>query len=178
MPDMKHPGPWTPWRQFGENDDIGGVADANGKLVFSASGAGELQFSDREAERLALAAPESFALVVEMLTSIMPEMSGFPYDDVLIKDFRARCRRLVALVLAQPPKAQPVYPFPFPAKEEQAATPAARPSYEELVAGLDALAKEKEGDERELQAIDHYEETDELKAARALLARIEQEPHV
>ena len=170
MPDMKHPGPW----KLVEEGEIA-VLDAYGERIIRWTDEG-LQFRDQEVERLVLAAPESFALVVEMLTSIMPEMSGFPYDDVLIKDFRARCRRLVALVLAQPPKAQPVYPFP--AKEEQAAQPAARPSYEELVAGLDALAKEKEGDERELQPIDHYEETDELKAARALLARIEQEPHV
>ena len=97
-----------------------------------------------------------------------------PQTDAVIGDFRARCRRLVTRVLAQPPKAQPVYPFPV--KEEQAAHPADRPSYEELAATLKSTAD----DLAAVETIERHrtEDSEGLKAARALLARIEQEPHV
>jgi hypothetical protein len=61
-------------------------------------------------------------------------------------------------------------------KEEQAAHPADRPSYEELAATLKSTAD----DLAAVETIERHrtEDSEGLKAARALLARIEQEPHV
>jgi hypothetical protein len=111
MAETKHPGPW-----HHQDLDSGSVVDANGVVVIEDFRVPQFldENDDRTQEaaeiaRLVLAAPESFALVVEMLTVVLPEMTG-PREDVLIDidDFRARCRRLVTRVLAQPaPPSQP-----------------------------------------------------------------------
>lgn len=143
-----HPGPWKLWRQFGDRDEVSGVEDADGKTVFTANGVGEVSFSTPEAERLVLAAPQSFALVVEMLTVVLPEIGPEMFPSA-VADFAAKCRHLVTRVLAQP------------------AQPAGRPSYEELMTSL-----------RQLAEMDDVSDSVQAAYARTLIARIEQEPHV
>ena len=90
---MKHPGPWKLWRQFGPPDDVGGVQDANGKLVFPANGMGELNFDDPETERLILAAPELLKFAKRVLAADgAPQRWGRP--DSLLEAAKALIDRI------------------------------------------------------------------------------------
>ena len=156
MADMKHPGPW-------HLNDQGGVItimDASGREIIATQDGGEsVYFADREAERLVLAAPESFALVVETLRDVLPSLRAcLPLS--WVNEFGARCRRLVTRVLVQPSQ------------------PAGRPSYEELAAGLGAALDVLRSVPIELPGVPDLEQDPRAIAGRALLARIEEEPHV
>jgi hypothetical protein len=147
MPDMKHSGPW----RLVEEGEIA-VLDANNDRIILWTAEG-LQFADQEVERLVLAAPYSFALVVEFLCTILPQLQGTA-PPAEFSDFGVRCRHLVTRVLAQP------------------AQPAGRPSYEELAATLKRVQEHGLAD-----GIYHDADEPLRTEISAIIARIEQKPH-